>query len=34
VELGEMKVKVWGNTAVVMDSDTEKSTYHGKDSNG
>jgi hypothetical protein len=34
VELGEMKVKVWGDTAVVMGSDTEKSTYHGKDSSG
>jgi len=34
VELGEMKVKVFGNTAVVMGSDTEKSTYHGKDSSG
>jgi ketosteroid isomerase-like protein len=34
VELGEMKVKVYGNTAVVVGSDTEKSTYHGKDSSG
>jgi ketosteroid isomerase-like protein len=34
VELGEMKVKVLGNTAVVMGSDTEKSKYHGKDSSG
>ena len=31
---GEMKVKVMGNTAVVMGSDTEKSTYKGKDSSG
>ncbi len=34
VELGEMKVKVFGNTAVVIGSDTEKSTYHAKDSSG
>ena len=34
VELGEMKVKIFGNTAVVIGSDTEKSTYHGKDSSG
>ena len=34
VELGEMTVKVFGNTAVVIGSDTEKSTYHGKDSSG
>ena len=34
VELGEMKVKVFGNTAVVIGSDTEKSVYHGKDSSG
>jgi len=34
VELGEMKVKVYGNTAVVVGSDMEKSTYHGKDSSG
>jgi len=34
VELGEMTVKVYGNTAVVIGSDTEKSTYHGKDSSG
>lgn len=34
VELGDMKVKVYGNVAVVVGSDTEKSTYHGKDSSG
>ncbi len=34
VELGPMTVKVYGNTAVVVGSDTEKSTYHGKDSSG
>ena len=34
VELGEMQVKVFGNTAVVMGTDTEKSTYQGKDSSG
>lgn len=34
VELGEMNVRVFGNTAIVMGSDTEKSEYHGKDSSG
>ena len=34
VELGTMKVRVFGNTAVVTGSDTEKSTYKGKDSSG
>lgn len=34
ITLGEMKVKVYGNTAVVQGSDTEKSTYKGKDSSG
>ena len=34
IELGEMKVRVFGNTAVVTGSDTEKSTYKGKDSSG
>jgi ketosteroid isomerase-like protein len=34
VELGDMTVKVYGNTAVVVGHDTEKSTYHGKDSSG
>ena len=33
-ELGPMKVRVFGNTAVVTGSDTEKSTYKGKDSSG
>jgi ketosteroid isomerase-like protein len=34
VELGELKVRAFGNTAIVIGSDTEKSTYHGKDSSG
>jgi ketosteroid isomerase-like protein len=34
VTLGDMKVRVFGNTAVVTGSDTEKSTYKGKDSSG
>jgi len=34
VELGDMKVKVFGNTAIVIGSDTEKSRYHAKDSSG
>lgn len=34
IELGEMKVRVFGNTAVVTGSDTEKSKYKGKDSSG
>jgi ketosteroid isomerase-like protein len=33
-EMGPMKVRVFGNTAVVTGSDTEKSTYKGKDSSG
>jgi ketosteroid isomerase-like protein len=33
-EFGPMKVKVFGNAAVVTGSDTEKSTYKGKDSSG
>ena|SRR5450755_824308 len=33
-EFGPMKVRVFGNTAVVTGSDTEKSTYKGKDSSG
>jgi len=33
-EMGPMKVRVLGNTAVVTGSDTEKSTYKGKDSSG
>ena len=34
VVLGEMKVRVFGNTAVVTGTDVEKSTYKGKDSSG
>src|SRR6185369_17249592 len=34
VELGPMKVRVFGDTAVVTGSDTEKSMYKGKDSSG
>ena len=33
-EMGPMDVKVMGNVAVVQGSDTEKSTYDGKDSSG
>jgi len=33
-ELSGMKVRVFGDTAVVTGSDTEKSTYKGKDSTG
>jgi ketosteroid isomerase-like protein len=33
-EPGPMDVVVFGNTAVVQGSDTEKSTYKGKDSSG
>ena len=33
-EIGPMDVKVLGNVAVVQGSDTEKSTYDGKDSSG
>ena len=29
-----MKVRVFGTTAIVTGSDTEKSTYKGKDSSG
>ena len=32
--LGEMKVRVFGNTAVVTGSDDEKSSYKGKDTSG
>jgi ketosteroid isomerase-like protein len=32
--LGEMKVRVFGDTAVVTGSDDEKSSYKGKDSSG
>jgi len=34
IDLGPMKVRVFGNTAVVTGSDTEKSTFNGKDSSG
>jgi hypothetical protein len=34
VELMPMKVRVFGNTAIVTGGDTEKSTYKGKDSSG
>jgi len=34
MEFGHMDVKVLGNVAVVQGSDTEKSTYNGKDSSG
>jgi len=33
-EIGPMKVRVFGNTAVVTGSDAEKCTYKGKDSSG
>ena len=33
-EMGPMDVKVLGNVAVVQGSDTEKSTYDGKDASG
>jgi Domain of unknown function (DUF4440) len=33
-ELSQMKVRVFGNTAVVTGRDTEKSTDRGKDSSG
>lgn len=34
IELGPMKVRVFGRTAIVTGSDTEKSMYKGKDSSG
>ena len=34
IELGQLKVRVYGNTGVVNGSDTEKSTWKGKDSSG
>jgi ketosteroid isomerase-like protein len=34
VDLGEMKVRVLGNTAFVTGSDTEKSAFKGKDTSG
>lgn len=33
-ELGPLKVRVFGNAAVVTGSDTEKSAYKGKDTSG
>jgi ketosteroid isomerase-like protein len=33
-ELGDLKVRIFGTTAIVTGSDTEKSTYKGKDSSG
>ena len=33
-EFGPLKVRVYGDTAIVNGSDTEKSTYKGKDSTG
>ena len=33
-EMGPMKVRIFGNTAVVTGSDTEKSTENGKDTSG
>ena len=32
--LSDMKVRIYGNTAIVTGTDTEKSEYHGKDSSG
>lgn len=34
VEVGPITVRVFGNTAIVTGTDTEKSTEHGKDSSG
>jgi ketosteroid isomerase-like protein len=34
IEMGPMKVRVFGNTAIVTGSDTEKSTDKGKDTSG
>jgi len=34
IELGPLKARVFGDTAVVTGSDTETSTYKGKDSTG
>jgi ketosteroid isomerase-like protein len=33
-ELGEMKVRIFGNTALVSGTEIEKSQYKGKDSSG
>jgi hypothetical protein len=32
--LSDMKVRIYGNTAIVTGTDTEKSEYHGRDSSG
>ncbi len=32
--LRDMKIRVYGNTAVITGTDTEKGEYHGKDSTG
>ncbi len=32
--LRDMKVRIYGNTAIVTGTDLEKSEYHGKDSSG
>jgi len=32
--LSDMKVRIYGNAAIVTGTDTEKSEYHGKDSSG
>jgi len=34
IELGPLKVRVYGDTAIVNGSSTEKSTWQGKDSSG
>jgi ketosteroid isomerase-like protein len=34
ITLGDMKVRVFGDTAVVTGSDDEKSSYKGKDTSG
>lgn len=34
VELGDMNVRVYGDTAVVMGTDTEKSVYQGENTSG
>ena len=34
IEMGPMKVRIFGNTAVVAGSDTEKSAEKGKDTSG
>jgi ketosteroid isomerase-like protein len=34
ITLGDMKVRVFGNTAIVTGSEDEKSSYKGKDTSG